>query len=166
MRVDVLRRDRFRRAGSVALLVVTGIVSGCSSDVARFDDGFYTGAVPQQPVPRAGMSAPAAQAYPTGLDSAETGSIGQGGLPAYGNNPGAGVRQGSYSPTNGASGGYGQAPVTRTASVERTMLAPPSGSQAYPAASAPQPTYQQPAPVQAAPAPSAAQAARPPGQAA
>src|SRR6187551_3078371 len=86
MRVGVLNFDRLRLAGSVAVLALATLVSGCSSDVARFDDGFYTGAVPQKPVPRGSVGR---QAYPGDLDQVNTGSV----QPSYGSNPGAGVRQ-------------------------------------------------------------------------
>ncbi|MCO6402629.1 peptidoglycan DD-metalloendopeptidase family protein [Aurantimonas endophytica] len=67
---------------SAAMVALAGLAAGCSSDVARFDDGFYTGAVP-----RAGMTqTAAAQPYPGGVDQLNTGAIGNG-TPAYQQNP-------------------------------------------------------------------------------
>ena len=143
MRVDVLNFYRLRLAGSVAVVALATLISGCSSDVARFDDGFYTGAVPKQPVPRGNVGR---QAYPGDLDQVNTGSV----QPAYGNNPGAGVRQQAaplYSAQTPGNGQYGA--TTRTANVERSMLPPPSAA----APSMNDSTYSQPAPMPAAQAP-------------
>lgn len=147
MRVDVLRMDRLRLACSAAALAVLGLAAGCSSDVARFDDGFYTGAVPQQAVPRADIGG---QAYPAPVDGVNTGSVDRSatGMPAYGygTNPGAGI-QGRASEGDGgqtypagrgavgrdrqrSSGTGGEGALNRSASVERSMLAPPTASQA------------------------------------
>ncbi|WP_245197662.1 peptidoglycan DD-metalloendopeptidase family protein [Jiella mangrovi] len=57
---------------SVAALSVAGLFAGCSGDVVRFDDGFYTGAVPQTPPVQ---QAPTAQAYPGAVDGTMTGAI-------------------------------------------------------------------------------------------
>lgn len=154
MRVDVLKRDRLRNARSVAVLVLAGLVAGCSSDVARFDDGFYTGAVPRQPTPRMAMAQPA-QAYPGNLDQTATGSIARAPTGVYGNNPGAGTQY----------GGNVGSPVTRTAPVERSMLAPPAGAPAPQPAYQPAPVAQAPAPMPAAPAAATQQASsRPAGK--
>ncbi|WP_224006346.1 peptidoglycan DD-metalloendopeptidase family protein [Aureimonas sp. SA4125] len=146
MRMEVLKNTRFRLAGSVAVLALATLMAGCSADTARFDDGFYTGAVPRQPVPRGDVGQ--RQAYPGGLDRVETGSVAP-----YGSNPGAGVQ--AETPGYGSSQAYpsGGGGSVRTANVERTMLPPPS-------AAAPAPSYEpamapQPEPVQAA-APAAA----------
>lgn len=135
MRVDVLRKYRPGLARSAAVLALAGFVAGCSSDVARFDDSFYTGAIPRTPTPRAAMGAP--QAYPGDLDQTNTGSVNRGGngvgMPGYGSNPGAGVQSSRV-----GDGGSAPARAVRTASVERAMLAPPSG------AASPSPTYAEP----------------------
>lgn len=123
MRMEVLKISRFRLAGSVGMLALAVLMAGCSADTARFDDGFYTGAVPKQPRPRADVGRGQAQAYPGTLDQVETGSVAR-----YGNNPGAGVQQ--PAPAYGSSQAYpagGGGPV-RTAAVERTMLPPPSAA--------------------------------------
>jgi murein DD-endopeptidase MepM/ murein hydrolase activator NlpD len=120
MRVGVLNFDRLRLAGSVAVLALATLVAGCSSDVARFDDGFYTGAVPNKPTPRGSVGS---QPYPGGLDDVNTGS-----LRAPSGNAG-GVRQQVaplYSAQTPGNGQYGAA--TRTAGIERSTLAPPSSS--------------------------------------
>ncbi|GGD22577.1 lipoprotein [Aureimonas glaciei] len=136
--MEVLKNSRFRLAGSVGVLALAVLMAGCSADTARFDDGFYTGAVPKQPRPQADVGQ--AQAYPGSLDQVETGSVAR-----YGNNPGGGVQQAPISNQPYPAGGGG--PV-RTAAVERTMLPPPSAAGAAPAQS------YEPAPVQAAaPAP-------------
>ncbi|NDV85115.1 peptidoglycan DD-metalloendopeptidase family protein [Aurantimonas aggregata] len=84
---------------SAAMVALAGLAAGCSSDVARFDDGFYTGAVP-----RAGMTqTAAAQPYPGGVDQLNTGAIG---TPAY-----------QQTPTYGAS--------AATPSVQSGSLPPP-----------------------------------------
>ncbi|ORE98245.1 peptidoglycan DD-metalloendopeptidase family protein [Aurantimonas sp. 22II-16-19i] len=58
--------------GSVAALSMAGLLAGCSGDVARFDDGFYTGAVPQTvPV----QPSPQSQPYPGAVDGTTTGAI-------------------------------------------------------------------------------------------
>jgi murein DD-endopeptidase MepM/ murein hydrolase activator NlpD len=122
MRVGVLNFDRLRLAGSVAVLAMATLVAGCSSDVARFDDGFYTGAVPQKPMPRGNVGG---QVFPGDLDQVNTGSVRQG----YGNNPGNGAREQVaplYSAQTPGNGQYGA--VTRTANVERSTLAPPSAA--------------------------------------
>jgi murein DD-endopeptidase MepM/ murein hydrolase activator NlpD len=135
--MEVLKISRIRLAGSVGMLALAVLMAGCSADTARFDDGFYTGAVPKQPRPRADVGQ--GQAYPGTLDQVETGSVAR-----YGNNPGAGVQQPAPSQAYPAGGG---GPV-RTAAVERTMLPPPSAASAAP-------SYEPaPAPVQnAAPVP-------------
>ena len=59
---------------AATILSVGGLVAGCSSDVIRFNDGFYTGAVPKQAV----ASAPDGYGQPNynpGVDPSMTGSI-------------------------------------------------------------------------------------------
>ncbi|MCQ0987457.1 peptidoglycan DD-metalloendopeptidase family protein [Jiella marina] len=72
MRFLVLSRLRRQMVGSVAVATIAGLLAGCSGDVVRFDDGFYTGSIPQS-VP-AQTNAPA-QPYPGAVDSMATGSI-------------------------------------------------------------------------------------------
>ncbi|KQT48914.1 hypothetical protein ASG43_08730 [Aureimonas sp. Leaf454] len=134
--MDVLKPFRVRLVRSVALLTVAGLTAGCSADVARFDDGFYTGSVPQS-IPQSRV----ARGAPANLDQMATGSVRPSGI---GNNPGAGMRETampSYGQGgDGQDGGYGQAAPVRTASVERTMLPPPAA-----ASSQPEPVYARPA---------------------
>ncbi|WP_185982903.1 M23 family metallopeptidase [Aureimonas mangrovi] len=97
---------------SVAIVGVAAAVAGCSNDVARLNDGFYTGAMPQQ--------APAQQSVASntygmgGVDTTNTGSI-----------------QSQYPASAGQGTGYGA-----SSGVERSQLPPPPGA-AY--QSAPQP---------------------------
>ncbi|MEF2073575.1 peptidoglycan DD-metalloendopeptidase family protein [Consotaella aegiceratis] len=120
MSLNVLRTARFRLIRSAAILSVAGLAAGCSADVVRFDDGFYTGAVPQSTqvaTTTYGSSAPtsAAAGYPV----AQT-------YNAPGSNPGAGVQSGSYQSAPVAAAGtqgYGS-----SSSVQRVELAPPSTS--------------------------------------
>lgn len=72
MRFLVLSRLRRQMVGSVAVATITGVLAGCSGDVVRFDDGFYTGSIPQS-VP-AQTNAPA-QPYPGAIDNMATGSV-------------------------------------------------------------------------------------------
>ena len=58
--------------GSVAAIAMAGLFAGCSGDVVRFDDGFYTGSVPNT-VPA--QQIPAAQPYPGQVDGMATGAI-------------------------------------------------------------------------------------------
>lgn len=72
MRLPVLSRLHRGMFGSVAALSLAGLLAGCSGDVARFDDGFYTGAVPQTvPV----QPSPQSQPYPGAVDGTTTGAI-------------------------------------------------------------------------------------------
>lgn len=115
MRIGVLETRRAVLARSAALAALTIFAAGCSADVARFDDGFYTGAVPQaSPTQMA-----AAQPYPGSVDGMNTGSINASG-PSYG-----GVQ--SYP---GA-----------TAPISSNPLPPPSS---YPSSSAESQSYGQP----------------------
>ncbi|MEC5322463.1 peptidoglycan DD-metalloendopeptidase family protein [Aurantimonas sp. A3-2-R12] len=84
-------------ARSVAVVALVGFAAGCSSDVARFDDGFYTGAVPQMPTRTAAVSQP----YPGDVDRMNTAGI---------------SRSSGYAPSSS------RAP---TASVQRNTLPPP-----------------------------------------
>ncbi|MEF2545924.1 peptidoglycan DD-metalloendopeptidase family protein [Aurantimonas sp. E1-2-R+4] len=84
-------------ARSVAVVALVGFAAGCSSDVARFDDGFYTGAVPQMPTRTAAVSQP----YPGDVDRMNTAGI---------------SRSSGYAPSSS------RAP---TAPVQRNTLPPP-----------------------------------------
>lgn len=122
MRVDVLKSDRLRLVRSAAALAVVAFAGGCSADVARFDDGFYTGAVPHQAVPRADVGG--GQAYPGGIDRVNTGSVGGDGRQPH---PGPDAAYGgSRSPQRTASLDGGVNGVRRPAGIERSMLAPPT----------------------------------------
>lgn len=118
MRIDVLKPLRLRMVRSAAMIALAGLTAGCSSGVARFDDGFYTGAVPQ-----AGLTqSAAAQPYPGGVDQFNTGAIDRGG-PNYGNNPGAGVQTAAsnYPASQTYGGGAAAAPVQ-----SQTLPPPPA----------------------------------------
>ncbi len=97
MPINVLKSLRLPMARSVAVVALVGFAAGCSSDVARFDDGFYTGAVPQTPTRTAAVSQP----YPGDVDRMNTAGI---------------SRSSGYAPSSG------RAP---TASVQRNTLPPP-----------------------------------------
>ncbi len=97
MRINVLKSLRLNMAPTVAVVGLIGFAAGCSSDVARFDDGFYTGAVPQPPSRTAAVSQP----YPGDVDRMNT----------------AGINRSS-----GYARSSGRAP---TASVQRNTLPPP-----------------------------------------
>ncbi|MCE7030081.1 M23 family metallopeptidase [Jiella avicenniae] len=58
--------------GSVAAVAMAGLFAGCSGDVVRFDDGFYTGSVPTSVPPQ---QVPASQPYPGQIDGMATGAI-------------------------------------------------------------------------------------------
>ncbi|WP_157944550.1 M23 family metallopeptidase [Mangrovicella endophytica] len=134
MRNNVLKLGRLRLVRSAAILSLTGIVAGCSSDVARFDDGFYTGAVPKAPIQSVSN-----QPYPGDVDQVNTGSVRSGGFGMPGVNAGQGgaMRQqpayGSQQPYGNQQsyGGYGASdsyPVSGQApsgNVQRSMLPPP-----------------------------------------
>ncbi|MCD2471189.1 peptidoglycan DD-metalloendopeptidase family protein [Jiella sp. MQZ9-1] len=58
--------------GSAATIAMAAFLAGCSGNIARFDDGFYTGAVPQTvPVQQSDASQP----YPGAVDGMATGGI-------------------------------------------------------------------------------------------
>lgn len=134
MRVGVLNVFRIRMARSAAILALAGFAAGCSSDVVRFDDGFYTGAVPQSA---------------SGVDQVNTGSINRGGglnMPTYrGTNPGAGIQTASAAPNYprampaDTAPGYALAQPSANAPVQRATLAPPNAPGAAPAYQPPQP---------------------------
>ncbi len=82
MRIDVLKSLRLQMVRTVAVVGLVGFAAGCSSDTVRFDDGFYTGAVPKAPLAQTAASQPypgnaTTQAYPGGVDRTTTGSVGQ-----------------------------------------------------------------------------------------
>ncbi|WAP69200.1 peptidoglycan DD-metalloendopeptidase family protein [Jiella pelagia] len=116
--------------GSVAAIAMAGLFAGCSGDVVRFDDGFYTGSVPQS-VPA--QQIPAAQPYPGQVDGMATGAI----APA---SPGGGYLsspQPSAYPAGGQSMQRGQLPPPPEPSY-RSQPAPVRSEPSY-AVSAPQP---------------------------
>ncbi|MEN3793318.1 M23 family metallopeptidase [Fulvimarina sp. MAC3] len=75
MRYRVSAQLHSRRALTTALLLATALSAGCSADAVRFDDGFYTGAVPQ--AANAQMAPAQSGAYPQNIDQTMTGSISQ-----------------------------------------------------------------------------------------
>lgn len=120
MRVEVLKSDRLRLVRTVAVVALTALGAGCSADLARFDDGFYTGAVPNKPMPQASVGAGASQPFPGSVDQTRTGSVnGVVRMPLYdGGQPAE-----NYAASHPQSG-------VREASVQRSVLAPPSDSPA------------------------------------
>ena len=64
---------RLRAVRISALLSVATVVAGCSADASRFQDSFYTGAIPQKPVPAASVAA-AAPTYGAGQPNASYGA--------------------------------------------------------------------------------------------
>ncbi|MEE2950582.1 MAG: peptidoglycan DD-metalloendopeptidase family protein [Pseudomonadota bacterium] len=122
MRIRVLRPITYRQGLTSAIIVAAGLSAGCSSDVARFDDGFYTGAVPQASAPSQVAAndlygAGGTTHYPAHLDRTTTGSI----TPAGGQMAGA----------NGGYGGY-PAPTATAApagQVQSSQLPLPPGNQ-------------------------------------
>ncbi|MEF2550048.1 peptidoglycan DD-metalloendopeptidase family protein [Aurantimonas sp. A2-1-M11] len=114
MRINVLKSVRLRMVRSVAMVGLAGLAAGCSSDVVRFDDGFYTGAVPQAPVSN---QMAATQPYPGDVDAMNTGSVARG--------PGAGYpaqNPGSYQT---AANTYPQGGVGTSGAVQTSQLPPP-----------------------------------------
>lgn len=122
MRIRVLRPITYRQGLTSAIIVAAGLSAGCSSDVARFDDGFYTGAVPQATGPSQvasndvyGTGGPTN--YPANVDQTTTGSIAP-----------AGSRMAA---PNGGYGGY-PAPMATAApagQVQSSQLPLPPGNQ-------------------------------------
>ncbi|GGD87154.1 hypothetical protein GCM10011390_02290 [Aureimonas endophytica] len=118
MRIEVLRSDRLRLVRTVAVVALTALGAGCSADVARFDDGFYTGAVPGKPMPQAAVGS--ASAYPSSIDETRTGSVG-------------GARSALYSGAAAASTPSYPQVARQDAPIQRSMLAPPSAAASAPA---------------------------------
>ena len=131
MRIDVLKSLRLQMVRTVAVMGLVGFAAGCSSDTARFDDGFYTGAVPKAPLAQTGSTQP----YP-GVDRSTTGSVSQGA-----------VSQGGYGQYRAPTGAVqsGQLPPPPSPSYGQSQ---PSYSQASPSRS-----YGGSAPVQTSPGP-------------
>lgn len=77
MSLLVLDHASRRLARNVALVLIAGLGAGCSSDVLRFQDGFYTGSVSPRPTT---MSRSAAQPYPGSVDGGYTGSVTSSGI--------------------------------------------------------------------------------------
>ena len=76
MRKIITSRKMLRLLKAATILSIGGLVAGCSSDVIRFSDGFYTGAIPQQAEVQAQSPASYGQPnYNPNLDQATTGSI-------------------------------------------------------------------------------------------
>ena len=73
MRIDVLKSLRLQMVLTVAVVGLVGLAGGCSSDTVRFDDGFYTGAVPKASLTQTAASQP----YPGSVDATTTGSVSQ-----------------------------------------------------------------------------------------
>ena len=73
MRINVLKSMRLKWCAPSRWSGLAGLAAGCSSDVVRFDDGFYTGAVPQAPL--SNQMAAASQPYPGDVDAMNTGSV-------------------------------------------------------------------------------------------
>lgn len=77
MRNNFTSSQLLRLLKAATILSIGGITAGCSSDVVRFNDGFYTGAVPKQAV----ATAPDSYGQPNynpGVDPSMTGSISSG----------------------------------------------------------------------------------------
>lgn len=77
MRNNFTSSQLLRLLKAATILSIGGITAGCSSDVIRFNDGFYTGAVPKQAV----ATAPDSYGQPNynpGVDPSMTGSISSG----------------------------------------------------------------------------------------
>ncbi|NDW06552.1 M23 family metallopeptidase [Jiella pacifica] len=115
--------------GSVAAIAMAGLFAGCSGDVVRFDDGFYTGSVPQS-VPS--QQIPAAQPYPGQVDGMATGAI----APASGGGYLSGPQPSAY-PAGNQSMQRGQLPPPTEPSY-RGQPAPVRSEPGY-AVNAPQP---------------------------
>ncbi len=73
MRTQNAEGMRLRVVRAAALLTVATVVAGCSADASRFQDSFYTGAIPQNPVPSASVAA-AAPTYGAGQPNASYGA--------------------------------------------------------------------------------------------
>jgi len=74
MRINFTSSQLLRLLKAATILSIGGVTAGCSSDVVRFNDGFYTGAVPKQAV----AAAPDSYGQPNynpGVDPSMTGSI-------------------------------------------------------------------------------------------
>ena len=74
MRNNFTSSQILRLLKAATILSIGGVTAGCSSDVIRFNDGFYTGAVPKQAV----ATAPDSYGQPNnnpGVDPSMTGSI-------------------------------------------------------------------------------------------
>jgi murein DD-endopeptidase MepM/ murein hydrolase activator NlpD len=71
---------------AATILSIGGLVAGCSSNVVRFNDGFYTGAIPTQSEVASSQGSYGQPSYSPGVDPSSTGSIapgqvGRAGLP-------------------------------------------------------------------------------------
>lgn len=77
MRKNFTKSKLMRLLKAATILSVGGVSAGCSSDVIRFSDGFYTGAVPKGAVTAAspGTDNYGTPSYQPGVDQSITGSI-------------------------------------------------------------------------------------------
>jgi len=120
MSLLVLDHASRRLARNAALVLIAGLGAGCSSDVLRFQDGFYTGSVNPRST---AISRSAAQPYPNqpaSVDGGYTGSVTSSGvesstLPPVSTPPGypaSNAVRSSPRPSAGipSSGGYSAAP--------------------------------------------------------
>lgn len=93
---------------AATILSIGGLVAGCSSNVVRFNDGFYTGAIPTQSEVASSQDYYGQPNYSPGVDPSSTGSIapgqvGRAGLPR--------PSDGRTSPPQPAGAVGGQAPL-------------------------------------------------------
>lgn len=113
--------DVFARhlAKGAAIALIGGLAAGCSSDSARFTDGFYTSSVASQ------SPQPAAQPYPGDLDTTATGSVSRSAADAIPGGriaPKATVGQQAYSYPSTPSQAYpGDTPSYRTAPARQAV---------------------------------------------
>ncbi len=128
MRDLVLSSTRRKLCRSAAALTLSAFAAGCSADVSRFDDGFYTGAVPQQQPQMQAARGPAAQPYPGSVDQMNTGSVSPREMqPTYSSAPTQSVSRSTLPPPAPAAGGMPSAAAS----------APPPAQPAVAAATTP-----------------------------
>jgi murein DD-endopeptidase MepM/ murein hydrolase activator NlpD len=76
MRKKFTSRGVMRLAKAATILSIGGLAAGCSSDVIRFSDGFYTGAIPQaNEVPQQAAADYGQPNYDPNVDRGVTGSV-------------------------------------------------------------------------------------------
>jgi murein DD-endopeptidase MepM/ murein hydrolase activator NlpD len=103
MRFRVMDQTSQRLLRTAAIVLITGFVAGCSSDVMRFTDGISTGSTSNQ---RSTIRRPVAQPYPQPVSSA----------PAVDGNYTGSINRGAVTP------------VTQSAGVQRSSLPPVSSA--------------------------------------